>query len=533
MAMNAPELTFSSPVTIRLVIDDFSTNNTMHGSYLTSDEVQLDAFGVQSSWQLKVHPRGSESATADDVSVYLVLTKCSRFPIVAQGELCIVGADNAEWEDDDAFGMSMGAIGCWGLVTREELLGDPARYLPDGKLTVAAQVCIAVEYGATKSDAKSARFRLGSGSCAWQFFDSDRFSDCTIRCVDGSKPDRPVLTEIGAHRNILSVHSSVLAAKFDAGLTDIEVDVDQYSMNQIMRLLYSGSLRKKNLVENGVSLFLAAAELGVDDLTTLLDKLIAGRPMKIEDAARLFPVADKQTDRASRAPGEEPPPKRQAPPVSLLRNACSKFFKKESDALLAVENVDLSLLTKPAFLEAAAKDVTFLDGTIRIVDSVDKAQRTVIKTCRVHRLILAARSNVFKVEFLTEPKKKQVDVEDIAPVDMESFRKALYGQQLNGAELDGPTGNEKMAAEKLLELASFYSIDDIIDVCARHLVKRVALGNVFRLLSLADRYRAPTIKSACIDLIRNNRGAAMAHPTFAECDLSNPLLKELLHAIAQ
>jgi speckle-type POZ protein len=104
-----------------------------------------------------------------------------------------------------------------------------------------------------------------------------------------------------------------------------------------------------------------------------------------------------------------------------------------------------------------------------------------------HKIILAARSQVFEAMFQHPTKEKStnhVEIEDTEPEIFKELLRFIYTGRLTAATM------EKMAV-KLLVVADKYLLPELKAACERHLITLMSIENCFELLMLEDDYHHP------------------------------------------
>jgi len=100
---------------------------------------------------------------------------------------------------------------------------------------------------------------------------------------------------------------------------------------------------------------------------------------------------------------------------------------------------------------------------------------------KAHKSILAARSSVFEAMFSNEMLEKQtgeVKIDNCQPDELRDFLYFLYAGKLE-------THNN---VEGLLNLASFYQVDTLKEICEIYLMNKISKENALEILILANLY---------------------------------------------
>ncbi|XP_059315039.1 BTB/POZ and MATH domain-containing protein 4-like isoform X1 [Lycium ferocissimum] len=158
-----------------------------------------------------------------------------------------------------------------------------------------------------------------------------------------------------------------------------------------------------------------------------------------------------------------------------------------------------------------------------------------------HKLVLAARSPVFRTEFLC---KRDGDEQEIVVNDMEPevfkamlhfiYRDALVEEELEATSTSSSTPciSDTVTA-KLLSAADRYDLTRLRRLCESHLCKDISINSVAHILALADRYHAAELKSVCLSFAAENLAAVMQSDGFEYLKENCPSLQsELLKTVA-
>eukprot|EP00271_Cylindrocystis_brebissonii_P016092 TRINITY_DN39292_c0_g1_i1.p1 TRINITY_DN39292_c0_g1~~TRINITY_DN39292_c0_g1_i1.p1 ORF type:complete len:548 (+),score=74.80 TRINITY_DN39292_c0_g1_i1:161-1645(+) len=164
-----------------------------------------------------------------------------------------------------------------------------------------------------------------------------------------------------------------------------------------------------------------------------------------------------------------------------------------------------------------------------------------------HKMILAARSPVFKAQLfgpMRERSSENLVVEDIqAPV----FKAMLYfiyrdalppstevtGSSSSGLGSSATTSSTTIMAQHLLAAADRYALDRLRLMCEAKLCEDVSVNTVATTLALAEQHHANQLKSVCLKFAATNLKAVMATDGFDYLRESCPSLQaELLKTVA-
>ncbi|CAH9113258.1 unnamed protein product [Cuscuta europaea] len=161
------------------------------------------------------------------------------------------------------------------------------------------------------------------------------------------------------------------------------------------------------------------------------------------------------------------------------------------------------------------------------------------ETFKAHKLILAARSPVFKAQFfglIGNPNTEKVELEDIEPSIFKAMLEFVYSDQLpNIHDVTGSasTCTSTIMMQHLLAAADRFSLDRLKQLCEAKLCKEVNADTVATTLSLADQHRCLQLKDICLKFAATNLGVVMQSEGFKHMEESCPsLLSELLEAVS-
>merc|ERR1711902_409001 len=117
-----------------------------------------------------------------------------------------------------------------------------------------------------------------------------------------------------------------------------------------------------------------------------------------------------------------------------------------------------------------------------------------------HKFILSARSDVFKAMFSHENTKEgqtnQAEITDTDPDTLEQLLKYIYSDKL---ECDMPN-----LASSLMTAADKYNIPRLKSLCEESICNNIEVSNAADILVLAHMYEASNLKVMAIDFIMNN-----------------------------
>ncbi|CAI9091560.1 OLC1v1026623C1 [Oldenlandia corymbosa var. corymbosa] len=161
------------------------------------------------------------------------------------------------------------------------------------------------------------------------------------------------------------------------------------------------------------------------------------------------------------------------------------------------------------------------------------------ETFKAHKLILAARSPVFRAQFfglIGDPNVDKVDVEDIEPSIFKVMLQYIYSDSLPDLhEITGSTSicTSTIMMQHLLAAADRYGLERLKQLCEARLCEDINADTVATTLSLAELHHSAQLKAMCLKFAATNLGAVMQSDGFKQLEESCPsLLSELLETIA-
>ncbi|KAL2893380.1 BTB/POZ and MATH domain-containing protein 3 [Bienertia sinuspersici] len=156
-----------------------------------------------------------------------------------------------------------------------------------------------------------------------------------------------------------------------------------------------------------------------------------------------------------------------------------------------------------------------------------------------HKLVLAARSPVFRAQFfglVGNPNMDTVVVEDVEPSIFKAMLLYIYSDSLPDVhEILGASSSCSFAimVQHLLAAADRFGLDRLRLLCESKLCDEITIETVPTTLSLAEQHRCEQLKSACLKFAAANLNAVMHSEGFRYLEESCPsLLSELLKTIA-
>ncbi|GLT75457.1 hypothetical protein SLA2020_471800 [Shorea laevis] len=164
------------------------------------------------------------------------------------------------------------------------------------------------------------------------------------------------------------------------------------------------------------------------------------------------------------------------------------------------------------------------------------------ETFKAHKLILAARSPVFRAQFFglvgDPPNLDTVVVKDIEPSIFKAMLLFIYTDKL--PDVHEVTGSTSMCmstnmVQHLLAVADLYNLDRLKLLCESKLCEELNADTVATTLALAEQHHCTQLKSICLKFAASpvNLGAVMQSEGFNYLEECCPsLLSDLLKAFA-
>jgi speckle-type POZ protein len=149
-----------------------------------------------------------------------------------------------------------------------------------------------------------------------------------------------------------------------------------------------------------------------------------------------------------------------------------------------------------------------------------------------HSQILAARSSVFATMLSTpmrEGTEKEIDLQDL---DMETVT-AMITYLYTGAVNPPDVWEDDDAVVALLEAAHRFDVTDLANRCSQVLCDRLTVTNVLERFRMADLLACGTLRSRCLDYIREKMDQVQVLEDYSAWGCRHPaLLMEIIAAIS-
>jgi speckle-type POZ protein len=122
------------------------------------------------------------------------------------------------------------------------------------------------------------------------------------------------------------------------------------------------------------------------------------------------------------------------------------------------------------------------------------------ETFPAHRIVLAARSPVFKAELfgsMADATAPSIMVQDIEPAAFKVMLRFIY---TNSFPADNELGDSPVdMLQHLLAAADRFALDRLKLVCSLKLIENVSVDTVGSILVCAETYNCPELKIKCLD----------------------------------
>lgn len=156
-----------------------------------------------------------------------------------------------------------------------------------------------------------------------------------------------------------------------------------------------------------------------------------------------------------------------------------------------------------------------------------------------HRLVLAARSSVFRSDFFAqEGDDHEIVIADMDPKVFKAMLHFIYRDEINEDELvDSTSSSESCVSDsllaKLLAAADQYDLCRLKRMCESLFCKDISVSSVGRILALADANHAMELKTICLKFSSENLAAVMRSDGFQYLKTNHPALQsEILKTMA-
>ncbi|MCO5591359.1 hypothetical protein L7F22_045341 [Adiantum nelumboides] len=158
---------------------------------------------------------------------------------------------------------------------------------------------------------------------------------------------------------------------------------------------------------------------------------------------------------------------------------------------------------------------------------------------KAHKLVLAARSPVFKAQLFGVMREKESSVVQVRDVEAPVFKAMLYFMYRDclpeDCELSGSASPATctVMAQHLLAAADRYGLDRLRMICEAKMCQEVNVETVATTLALAEQHHSAQLKAVCLKFVAANLAAVIQSDGYEHLKESCPSLQcELLKAVA-
>lgn len=161
-----------------------------------------------------------------------------------------------------------------------------------------------------------------------------------------------------------------------------------------------------------------------------------------------------------------------------------------------------------------------------------------MESFKAHKLVLAARSPVFRAQFfglVGNPNTNNLELEDVEPSIFKALLHFIYSDELPDFHeiIDPTTASSAIMMQHLLAAADRFGLDRLKLLCEAKLCEEVSADTVATTLSLAEQHHCAQLKFICLKFAATHLGVVMQSEGFRHLEQSCPsLLSELLETVA-
>ncbi|KAK3124526.1 hypothetical protein QOZ80_7BG0587840 [Eleusine coracana subsp. coracana] len=214
---------------------------------------------------------------------------------------------------------------------------------------------------------------------------------------------------------------------------------------------------------------------------------------------------------------------------------------------VVVSTIDYS---RPHSIQVPDSDIGYHFGSLLDnQDGVDVILNVGGEKFHAHKLVLAARSSVFRSRFFNDESdevKSELDesdelkefaIDDIEPKVFKAMLHFMYRDTLVDDDELGSSSSDGSVfdtlAAKLLAAADKYDLARLRLLCESYLCKGITVASVASTLALADRHRAMELKAVCLKFSAENLSAVIRTEGFDYLKDNSPSLQsEILKTVA-
>ncbi|XP_043466009.1 speckle-type POZ protein-like [Leptopilina heterotoma] len=331
-----------------------------------------------------------------------------------------------------------------------------------------------------------------------------------------------------AHKVIMSSKSPVFRQMFAHQLKENInnvvniVDIESNVFYELLWFMYSGKVRKLN--EHACSLLIAADKYDVNSLKTICE-IYLHKNLTSENVVKILKLADKLNSFS-------------------LRDNCYTFIKCNFKEVVTSEEFKTLGDCIPLLMKIA--EDYFVDSwtSKKVVDSCENNNQAEQKNdgyetflnqeiwsdveihnngkiYNAHKLILSAKSAVFRTMLVDLEGHAKIEIKDIDPLVFYQLLRFIY---------TGFVENLEDMTYELLLAADKYQISSLKTVCEQALILKVNCENVVSMLKIGENRKADKLKERCfLFLIRKLISGTLGMDVFKQLSKTHPqLVLELL-----
>ncbi|KAJ1269249.1 hypothetical protein BS78_07G196400 [Paspalum vaginatum] len=189
-----------------------------------------------------------------------------------------------------------------------------------------------------------------------------------------------------------------------------------------------------------------------------------------------------------------------------------KFVKRSVLKSLYVSNGSFTIMCGAKIVRDEPLDVPPSDigSHLRLMldsgDGADVSFSVGGETFLAHRLVLAARSPVFKAQLLgsmADANMSSITMHDIAP---KTFKIMLWFMYTDACPADAELGDSPLNVFRdLLIAADRFALDRLKILCAKRLWDSVTVDTIADTLAYAETYNCPELKKKCFDFLGEDK----------------------------
>ncbi|KAI5081973.1 hypothetical protein GOP47_0001716 [Adiantum capillus-veneris] len=222
----------------------------------------------------------------------------------------------------------------------------------------------------------------------------------------------------------------------------------------------------------------------------------------------------------------------------------SDYLKNDRLSISCTVGVVVSSTQGPSLYSIAVPESNIGEQFGALLDDGENTDVAFIvgsETFKAHKLVLAARSPVFRAQLygaLADNIKDTFEIEDIEPPVFQALLHFIYRDNLpDSIEMTNasPTSCkvDTMMAQHLLAAADRFCLDRLRLVCESRLCKEVTVENVATTLALAEQHHALQLKLVCLKFVAANLRVVLHSDGFKHLRESCPSLQsEILRTVA-